>query len=80
MRDAKRLCDDVRALAADSALYRRRATDSLADWGEGMTILQRCSHTPTDIRAHEESFADEPPLRNHLQVAAETPALPRTRP
>lgn len=59
MRDAKRLCDDVRALAADSTLYRRRATDSLADWGEGMTILQRYSHTPTDIRAHEEGFADD---------------------
>ncbi|MGW7824333.1 hypothetical protein ACWGLF_40960 [Streptomyces puniciscabiei] len=59
---AECLRDDVRALAADSALYRQRAIDTLASWGEDITPFQRYRHTPADARAHAEGFADDPPF------------------
>ncbi|MEU2736309.1 hypothetical protein ABZ656_12945 [Streptomyces sp. NPDC007095] len=58
--EAEGLRDDVWALAAGSAPYRQRAIDTLASWGEDITPFQQYRHTPADIRAHAEGFADDP--------------------
>ncbi|MET7977206.1 hypothetical protein ABZW44_30070 [Streptomyces mirabilis] len=59
---AEGLRDDVWALAADSAPYRQRAIDTLASWGADITPFQQYKHTPADVRAHAEGFADDPPF------------------
>ncbi|MEV5488581.1 hypothetical protein AB0L47_11330 [Streptomyces bobili] len=56
------LSEEVRALAADSPRYRQRAIDTLAGWGEDITSFQQYRHTPADIGAHAEGFADDPPF------------------
>ncbi|MDX3572722.1 hypothetical protein [Streptomyces sp. ID05-47C] len=56
------LSEEVRALAADSPRYRQRAIDTLAGWGEDITPFQQYRHTPAEIGAHAEAFADDPPF------------------
>lgn len=63
---AEGLRDDVWALAANSAPYRRRAINTLASWGEDITLFQQYRHTPAGVSAHAEGFADDPPFSNHL--------------
>ncbi|MEH0579102.1 MULTISPECIES: hypothetical protein [Streptomyces] len=59
---AEGLRDAVWALAADSVPYRQRAIDTLASWGEDITPFQQYRHTPADVRAQAEGFADDPPF------------------
>lgn len=59
---ADRLRDGVRALATDSTLYRQRAIDTLASWGEDITPFHRYRHTPADVLAQKEGFDDDPPF------------------
>lgn len=49
---------DARALAADDSPYRRRAIETLARWGEDVTLFQQ----GTDMQVHAEGYADDPPF------------------
>ncbi|MEU9413499.1 hypothetical protein AB0E08_48505 [Streptomyces sp. NPDC048281] len=53
---------DVRALAADSSPYRRRAIHTLASWGEDITVFQQDTDMPADIHVHAEGYTDDPPF------------------
>ncbi|MER6082418.1 hypothetical protein [Streptomyces sp. NPDC001833] len=53
---------DVRALAAGSSPYRRRAIDTLASWREDVTLFQLDTDMPADNHVHAEGYADDPPF------------------
>ncbi|WP_158693105.1 hypothetical protein [Streptomyces viridochromogenes] len=53
---------DVRALAADCSPYRRRAIDTLAGWGEDVTLFQQDTDMSADTHVYAEGYADDPPF------------------